>query len=395
MARGAGDLFERTTSGTGTQLGSKKGDFVLTIDPRVARAAEVRIVVEAKDRPMSMPGIRRELREARENRGAAGALAIFSAAHAPTGIAPFTILGDDVYCVVDPAAPDRAVIEAGVRLARLLALASLADREVDVDAVAIRAALAGIREQLEAIKTLKSQLTSIGNATKSVGAGLDTLRAAILARVTDAEAELRLATVADGQLRCRDVAVRGAAGATSMGGSGRPALPSECAYRREASGAGGGDRPCGPGVPVIVPGAGRMPKRQRYATLAASLVLIASYVAAPVGAVARRPRRAEPAEGRLDARDRYIVITRNGADPIAVADAHRRSNSVVADRTFERAVRGFSARLTAPQRAALVRDPAIVAIVPDEVVSVAAQTLPTGIGRVFATELPDRADRRR
>jgi hypothetical protein len=80
-----------------------------------------------------------------------------------------------------------------VRLARLLALATLTEREVEVDAAAVGAALAGIREQLEAIKSLKSQLTSIGNATKAVGVGLDTLRAGILSRVSEAEGELRTA----------------------------------------------------------------------------------------------------------------------------------------------------------------------------------------------------------
>ncbi len=60
-------------------------------------------------------------------------------------------------------------------------------------AAALGRALAGVKEQLEAIKTLKSQLTSISNATKGVWTGLDTLRASILAKVADAEAELRAA----------------------------------------------------------------------------------------------------------------------------------------------------------------------------------------------------------
>ena len=51
--------------------------------------------------------------------------------------------------------------------------------------------MAGIREQLDMIKTLKSQLTSIGTATKAVWAGLDTLRSGVLARVSEAELELR------------------------------------------------------------------------------------------------------------------------------------------------------------------------------------------------------------
>jgi len=194
LARGAGDLLDRTSNDAGATLKSKKGDFVLTIDPRLARGADLRVVVEAKDRVISMRGIRDELREARENRGAAVGLAVFTPAHAPSGIAPFAIVGDDVYCVVDPADPEPAVLEAAVRLARLLALASLAEHEVEVNAAAVAAALTGIREQLEAIKTLKSQLTSIGNATKAVWQGLDTLRAGILARVAEAEAEIRAAS---------------------------------------------------------------------------------------------------------------------------------------------------------------------------------------------------------
>ncbi len=195
LARGSGDLVDRTGTETGALLGSKKGDFVLTLDPRVTRGADLRVVLEAKDRTMSQRAMREELREARENRGAAVAVAVWTPAHAPTGIAPFAMLGDDIHVVVDPEAPDAAYLEAAVRLARLLALASLQEREVDVDAAAIGRALAGVREQLEAIRALKTQLTSVSNATKAVWTGLDTLRSGILARVAEAEAELRVAEV--------------------------------------------------------------------------------------------------------------------------------------------------------------------------------------------------------
>ncbi len=83
------------------------------------------------------------------------------------------------------------MLEAAVRLARLIALTTLVEREVEVDAAAIGAALDAIREQLDTIKTLKSQLTSIGNATRAVWGGLDTLRSGILARIAEAESELR------------------------------------------------------------------------------------------------------------------------------------------------------------------------------------------------------------
>jgi hypothetical protein len=191
LARGSGDLLDRTGTEAGAVMKSKKGDFVLTLDARVARGCDVRVVIEAKDRPMSMRAMREELREARENRGAAVALVVFTPTHAPAGVAPFNLVGDDVYCVIDPDDPDAATLEAAVRLARLLALASLVEHEVEVDAAAIGSALTAIREQLEVVRTLKSQLTSIVTSTKAVWTGLDTMRAGILAKVGEAESELR------------------------------------------------------------------------------------------------------------------------------------------------------------------------------------------------------------
>ncbi|MHB8459699.1 MAG: hypothetical protein ACYDAK_01285 [Candidatus Limnocylindrales bacterium] len=191
LARANGDLLDRTANEAGDVIKSKKGDFVLTVNEALARGADLRVVVEAKDRAISGRAIRDELREAKTNRSAAIGLVVFTPAHAPSGIAPFDIRAGDVYCVIDPAAPDMTTLEMAVRLARLLAVATLVEREVEVDAAAVSAALAGIREQLETIKALKSQLTSIGNATKAVWTGLDTLRSGVLTRVAEAEAELR------------------------------------------------------------------------------------------------------------------------------------------------------------------------------------------------------------
>ena len=195
IARGAGDLLDRTGDEAGNVVRSKKGDFVITVDPRLTRGADLRIVVEAKDRPMSLRAIRDELRDARENRGAAVGLAIFTPAHAPAGVEPFTVLGDDVYCVVDPTAPESAFLEAAVRLSRLLALATLREAAVEVNATAIGDAVRGIREQLEVVRAMKTQLTSIGTVSKTVAAGLDRLREGILGRVCEVESELRVVEV--------------------------------------------------------------------------------------------------------------------------------------------------------------------------------------------------------
>ena len=191
LARGSGDMLERTGTDTGTLMTSKKGDFVLTLDADATAGADLRVVVECKDRYVSGRAMRDELREAKSNRDAAVAVVVFTPAHAPAGIAPFDVRAGDVYCVVDPAAPDAATLEAAVRLARLLALQTLRTREVEVDAAAIAEALKGVREQLETLRALKLALTSIGSSAKEVYAGLDRLRDGILARITEAEAELR------------------------------------------------------------------------------------------------------------------------------------------------------------------------------------------------------------
>jgi hypothetical protein len=193
IARGGGDLIDRTVDEAGATMRSKKGDFVLTINPSLARGAELRVVVEAKDRKVSGREMREELREAKTNRSAAVALVVFTPAHAPSGIAPFDVRAGDVYCVLDPAAPDAAGLEAAVRLARLLALNTMRETEADLDHEALAEALAGIREQIDSIKTLKSQLTSISGAAGAVSVGLDRLRDNVIARVVAAESELAAA----------------------------------------------------------------------------------------------------------------------------------------------------------------------------------------------------------
>jgi len=193
VVRGSGDLVDRTGSETGDVARSKKGDLLLTLDSGLTRGAELRIVVECKDRAISGKQMRDELAEAKRNRGACVALVCFTPQHAPSGIAPFDVRSGDVYCVIDPETPQQSILEAAVRLARLLALATLREHETGVDADAISRALTQIRGQLEDIRGLKTKLTSISSVSKEVGDGLDRMRDAVLAKVAEAEAELRTA----------------------------------------------------------------------------------------------------------------------------------------------------------------------------------------------------------
>jgi len=190
IARGANDLLERCGTEAGDAGRSKKGDFLLTLDPALSRGADLRVVIEAKDRRVSGREMRDELREARTNRDAAVGLVVFTPAHAPAGIAPFDVRAGDVYCVIDPADPELATLEAAVRLARLLAVASVRDRQAEVDAAELGEALTAIREQLENVRAMKVQLTSIGTTAGQVAGGLDRLRDGVLNQIVRAEREL-------------------------------------------------------------------------------------------------------------------------------------------------------------------------------------------------------------
>jgi hypothetical protein len=192
IVRGTGDALDRTGDEAGNVARSKKGDFLLTVSPELTRGAVLRVVVEAKDRAVSGRVMRDELREAKTNRGAVVGLVIFTPAHAPAGIAPFDVRSGDVYCVVDPDAPEPANLEGAVRLARLLALACLREDQNEVDGAAIGRALAGIREGLDVVRRMKTQLTSIGGTAQEISLALDRMRAAVLARVEEVESEVRI-----------------------------------------------------------------------------------------------------------------------------------------------------------------------------------------------------------
>ena len=190
LARGANDLLERCGTESGDAGRSKKGDFVLTLDPNLTPGCELRVVVEAKNRGMSGREMRDELRAAKMNRDAAVALVVFTPEHAPAGIAPFDVRAGDVYAVLDPADPDPSALQAAVRLARLLALASARASAEELDTAPIAESLRTIREALEVIRALKVQLTGIAKASDGVSVSLEKLRAVIVAAVAQAESTI-------------------------------------------------------------------------------------------------------------------------------------------------------------------------------------------------------------
>jgi subtilisin family serine protease len=109
--------------------------------------------------------------------------------------------------------------------------------------------------------------------------------------------------------------------------------------------------------------------------------------ATPAPEPTAKPAAGEPttdAAGRPNADGRYIVLLSPTADTTGVVTRHAKREGIKADRKFERGIRAFAAKLDAGQRRALLDDPSVVAVVPDEVIGITAQINPTGVSRIGA-----------
>jgi subtilisin family serine protease len=87
----------------------------------------------------------------------------------------------------------------------------------------------------------------------------------------------------------------------------------------------------------------------------------------------------------------YIVMLRPATDSASAAAEHARSYSATVDHVYQHAIHGYSAHMSATAAARLARDPRVLLVQPDGVVTQAAQTLPTGIDRVDAELSPTAA----
>lgn len=175
IARHFGDSVEPTGDLPGIG-GSKTGDVVITVNPRDSGGAPLRLVLEAKDRALGLTPILRELEEARKNRGAAAAVAVYSREeHMPAGTGPFSEHGVNLYlCLYDKDAPDdAAALGLAYRAARFWALRDLAQAGTGtVDPGKVREEIAAARKLLASFTAIKSKVTQIKNA---VGQGTEEL----------------------------------------------------------------------------------------------------------------------------------------------------------------------------------------------------------------------------
>ena len=82
---------------------------------------------------------------------------------------------------------------------------------------------------------------------------------------------------------------------------------------------------------------------------------------------------ATPAGATASPTSQFIVLLKPGtADPATTAESQLRQSGTSADRVFRHAIKGYSASLTPAAIAALLTDPRVQTIVPDQIVTIAA-----------------------
>jgi subtilisin family serine protease len=128
--------------------------------------------------------------------------------------------------------------------------------------------------------------------------------------------------------------------------------------------------------------------RASSAAIAVLAILALSPLASarPVLATAAAPVTGEGAVGpsaKADPRGRFIVVYRDDADRTA-ADARARGRGIAPDRTYKAALKGYAARLSPSQHAAVEADPAVAYVTEDGIVRATDQTVPRGVRRVDA-----------
>jgi PKD repeat protein len=109
-----------------------------------------------------------------------------------------------------------------------------------------------------------------------------------------------------------------------------------------------------------------------------ALFMVLTLLVAP--AFASSPIQAGPTA------ESYIVVFNRPVDAPAAASAVAKAHGLQVGFVYQHALRGMSASVPAGRLAALERDPRVAYVVEDMVRTISAQTVPTGIQRIFADD---------
>jgi hypothetical protein len=181
------------TGGEGAEGGGRKGDTLVELGAADGPAAD-RIVFEAKDKKLSKNDSWRELNEAMAARAASFAvLVVAGEERVPSGRETLTEYeGNKLIVAVDREEPDGLALEVAYRLAAAK-VAMARDRDLTVDAPAVRDAAEEAVTCLKQAQAVRAALTGIKTSSDKARANLDEMVEAVRARLERVESLVEVA----------------------------------------------------------------------------------------------------------------------------------------------------------------------------------------------------------
>lgn len=157
-------VFGDTAKDVGDQPGekgrSKAGDIVVELNPEGSSGIHLRIVFEVKNRRVTQESILEELDEAKENRSAVAAVAVFSRDDYVPGLRTWRDYhGHRYICVLNEDELTSFALDYSYRCARIDALRSIEAEEVRFDLTAVQGLLKRIKGRLADFQKMQANLT--------------------------------------------------------------------------------------------------------------------------------------------------------------------------------------------------------------------------------------------
>jgi hypothetical protein len=181
------------TGGEGAEGGGKKGDTLIEL-VAANGPAQGRIVFEAKDKKLSKNDAWKELNEAMAARAASFAvLVVAGEERVPSGRETLVEYeGNKLIVAVDREKPEGLALEVAYRLAAAR-VAMSRERDLTVDAVAVRDAAEEAVHCLKQAQAIRSTLTGIKTSSDKARATLDDMVASVQARLERVESLIEVA----------------------------------------------------------------------------------------------------------------------------------------------------------------------------------------------------------
>ncbi len=143
----------------------KEGDHLITLG-ETSGAPGLKIVVEAKDRELSLKKAKEELANAKENRGAAIGIFVWAKGCEPVEVGDFRMIDDDFYCTADKddlhAVRPLLFIQAAYKVARMMAvLKTRKEAAGRFDAAQLQSHVAAIVKEIGSLAKLAKKAGSM------------------------------------------------------------------------------------------------------------------------------------------------------------------------------------------------------------------------------------------